>query len=160
MDLDLIGGSPRLGKPYSMLERRTLGCDETIANEPENSVNHVQVRILKRTFKIDPRGDSVLPFVPSQLRDRFGSPRFYFSGKAAVLGRFQFEVIEDRLCISLDLAVGGCRLHIKGDDSTSHVHFNVFLDNRTNFRQIDVAGLEVEVEGRHWDQRIALCLKL
>src|ERR1700687_2965286 len=149
MDLDLIGGSPRLGEPYSMLERRTFGCDETIANEPENGVNYVQVWVFQRTFKIDPRCDSVLPFVLAQLRDRFGSPRFHFSGKVAVLGCFQLEVIENLLCLSLDLAIGGCRLHIKGDDSPSHVYFNVFLDNRTNFRQIDVAGLEIDVEGRH-----------
>ena len=156
MYLDLIGCSPGLGKPYSMLQGRTFGGHETIANEPENGVNDVQVRIFHRTFKIDPRRDSVLRFILAQLRDSFSSPRLHFARKAAVFERRQFQVIENHLCISLDLPFGGCRLYIKIDESSPHIYFDVLFDDRAYFRKIDIADLEIEVEGRHPSQRVGL----
>src|ERR1700730_977957 len=97
MDFDLIGGPAGSGKPYAMFERCALRRYETIAKEADNRVNDIQVRILERAFKTDPCCYSVLALVPPQLRDSFGSPSLHFSDKAAVLGRFQFQVIENRL---------------------------------------------------------------
>jgi hypothetical protein len=86
MDLDLIGGSPRLGKPYSMLERRTFGCDETIANEPENGVNYVQVWVFQGTFKIDPVAIlSFRLFLPSAATAS-AAHAFIFPAKLLCLG--------------------------------------------------------------------------
>jgi hypothetical protein len=70
--------------------------------------------------------------------------------------RFQFEVIENGLCVSLDIAVGRRRLYEEIGNSTVHVQLKVVLDETSNFRQIDVAGLEIEIKRGYTRERIAL----
>ena len=122
----------------------------------QDRIDDVQIRVVQRTLKTDPRCNSVPPLVLAELRDRFGSPCLHFPSKVAVRGGFQLEMIENRFGIPVDLAIGRCRLHKKDRRFLRARPLPRFSRLLYEVPLIDAGGLKIEVECRRLRQRITL----
>lgn len=75
--------------------------------------------------------------------------------KPPVFGRLYFEMIEDEFCVSLDATIGGRGLRKEIDDSASHIYFDAVLNETSNFRQIKIDDLKIDIKDRRFSQWIA-----